>query len=320
MQQNQQTKKDYFLYNSEFFSIADQEILNNIEAALIPIKTQQHAYKINTRLLKHAKSSRAPILMMHGNGSTCTWATWIKLGLTLHKNGSNVLLIDSPGYGLSGVDERDRVNPKLWLEDGPNMLTMLLEHFGFKKVCCVGFCGGAATIMRTISKFPQYFGSRHVFHNSVISAIPPGYEESLKKNNIKVWVSWCEDPDHQRASVAYKFLNSKRKEKSQNIFLEDIKDDDLPLVLCWSKKMGRNTDDVEIFDVSKGYQDFATDFLDGKQTQFRSEPIFYDGVNPENKQLLNDASKLDSTPEERDIALAIALSLADATKSNPISN
>jgi len=114
--------------------------------------------------------------------------------------------------------------------------------------------------------------------------------------------------------VAYKWLNSKRKEKNQYIALEDIKDDDLPLALCWSKKMGRNTNDVEVFDVSKGYKEFAVDFLNGKKTQFRSDPIPYDSVNPEYKDQLKNLSLQDNVEkldEEMQLALAMSLSLSE---------
>jgi len=114
--------------------------------------------------------------------------------------------------------------------------------------------------------------------------------------------------------VAYKWLNSKRKEKNQYIALEDIKDDDLPLALCWLKKMGRNTNDVEVFDVSKGYKEFAVDFLNGKKTQFRSDPIPYDSVNPEYKDQLKNLSLQDNVEklnEEMQLALAMSLSLSE---------
>jgi len=78
----------------------------------------------------------------------------------------------------------------------------------------VAFCGGAATLYRSITKFLEKSGLRHIFHNSIISSIPSELEEVLKKKSIRIWVSWCEDPDHMRASVAYKWLNSKRKEKN----------------------------------------------------------------------------------------------------------
>ena len=184
-----------------------------------------------------------------------------------------------------------------------------MDHFHFKKIHGVGFCGGAAALIRTISKHPDRFCSHHIFHNSIISSIPLEFETNIKKYNMKIWVSWCEDQDHLRHSVGYKYFNSKRKEKSSNIFLEDIKNDDLPGAIAWSHKMGRNTDYVEIFDVSKGYSDFVIEFFNGKKISFRSN-LTFTGAEYENLDFLVDAP-LEKTAEEleNEIILAITLSL-----------
>ena len=106
-------KKDFFLFNNEVFTKEDQNILQNTIPELIAIKTSNHSFKINSRYLENPEKNKFPVFMLHGHGSTCTWATWIKLGSKLFKDGYSVVLIDLPGYGESKMDDRERVNPKL---------------------------------------------------------------------------------------------------------------------------------------------------------------------------------------------------------------
>ena len=61
--------------------------------------------------------------------------------------------------------------------------------------------------------------------------------------------------------------------------LEDLDKDDLPGQLLWSKKMGRKTDYVFIFDPSLGYMQFATDFLLCKKSEFKRNQVFLNGFS-----------------------------------------
>jgi hypothetical protein len=193
--------------------------------------------------------------------------------LELHKVGFTCLLIDLPGYGRSTIEKRDRVNPKLYKEDFPNMMKTMMEYFKWTKITGVGFCGGAAGLIRTYATYPSLFGRRFIFYNSVISAVPDEFEQNLKKNSAKAWCGWCPDPDHQKLCVGYKYFNKKRQEKSKEIFLQDLNLEDLELKTAWGSKMGRGTDFVEVFDVSKGFLDFAIGFMQERDTDFKRNSV-----------------------------------------------
>ena len=117
--------------------------------------------------------------MLHGHASTCVWAIWIRLAITLYQNDFSIILMDLPGYGKSTADGKDRVNPKYYMNDAPDMIISVLDAFKVKKVHCVGFCGGAANFIRAISVYPQRFAQNHVFHNSVIGIIPENFEKNV---------------------------------------------------------------------------------------------------------------------------------------------
>jgi hypothetical protein len=64
--------------------------------------------------------------------------------------------------------------------------------------------------------------------------------------------------------------------------MREITSDELPCLLLWSKKMGRNTSDIEIFDPSLGYTNFAISFLNGLNPIYVANPLCYvpdSGVN-----------------------------------------
>ena len=91
-----------------------------------------------------------------------------------------------------------------------------------------------------------------MFHNSVIGSIPDNFEKAVYANKMRVWVSWCVDPDHMKQCVGYKYFALKTKQPNSRIHLQDITNDELPCLLLWSKKMGRGTSDIEVFDPSEG--------------------------------------------------------------------
>lgn len=106
---------------------------------MIPVHTTSHHYTLNTRLFyKPENEGRFPVMMLHGHASTCVWAIWVKLAVYLFTQGFNILLMDLPAYGKSGVDNKDRINPKYYLDDCHNMLIGILDAFKFQKVHCVG--------------------------------------------------------------------------------------------------------------------------------------------------------------------------------------
>ena len=310
------SKSDDYIYNSEIFALVNPISLASVIAYLIPIKTSSFLYHINLRYLYNSKNDINPtVLYLHGHGSCCTWATWLKLAFLLYEQGYNGILMDLPGYGKSTIEGETRINPKLYLTDASNMLINLNKIiFGeeknnkVKKFIGIGFCGGAANFIRTITEYPNYFAKRHIFHNSVIGQIPEGFEKTLEKFHVKVWVSWCEDIDHSKGCVAYKFLNKKRKEGNKHIFLQDIDDSELSSNGMWSRNMGRKTSNVMIFDPSEGYFEFVKQFLKENSEKL---PVFKT-MKKKEEDLLEKIKSLSLKEDlDDDLEFALALSLKE---------
>eukprot|EP01022_Parablepharisma_sp_SALTPOND_P008595 TRINITY_DN136385_c0_g1_i1.p1 TRINITY_DN136385_c0_g1~~TRINITY_DN136385_c0_g1_i1.p1 ORF type:complete len:316 (+),score=18.30 TRINITY_DN136385_c0_g1_i1:64-948(+) len=266
-----QPEADTFLFLSEIFRAEDQPVLQSMEAYVVPIETKSHNYLINCRYLPSPLPcgpclvTRSPVLMLHGHGPASTWATWLNLAVFLNKLHYPVLLTDLPGFGCSTLDGKKRVNPKTYLQDAPNMIKALLRTFNFDKTHGVGFCGGAATLVRTIHRYPDIFTKRHIFHNCVIGVIPDNFEKTLASNGLELHCTWCEDPDHMKCCVGYKFFNKMRKTKSKYINLQDIGKDVLKVMLTWSKGMGRECDEVELFDFGEEYRKIINKVFGGEQ-------------------------------------------------------
>ena len=154
----------------------------------------------------------------------------------LHNAGYDLIFIDFPGFGLSsGRDIQQRV----WRKHGPEIVTGVLDAFGAtSQVSVIGFCGGAATFMRTLVQYPTRFqGRNHVFHNSVTSEVPLELEQHLLEGKMDLLVTWNEDRDHLKISVGYKGLQRLRKENFPNLVLIDIGDDVLSAVDAPGMKM-----------------------------------------------------------------------------------
>lgn len=115
-------------------------------------------------------------------------------------------MIDLPAYGQSGCDNKDRVNPKYYMDDCAEMVIKIMDIFRLEQVCAGGWCGGGANFYRTIVKYPHRFAASNIFHRVVIGEIPVGLEEVLRKYQMRFWVSWRFDVEHSPSSVGFKWL------------------------------------------------------------------------------------------------------------------
>lgn len=260
-------KSDSYILNCEIFLNIPKIILNSLKAYEILIETSQYDYQINCRYLFSIQNIKnPPILLLHGHGDCCTWTTWLKLSFILFEKGYNCLLLDLPGYGKSKIlnFKEKRINPKIYINDSADLFYNLISFFKLENVICIGFCGGAANIIRTISKYPKIFNKRHVLHNSLISNFPENFESIANTYKLKFWITWCQDIDHPRIHYAYKWLDKKRKEKNEHFYLCDIGENELNSFGLWSQKNGRNTSNIMIFDPCKEYLEFIFNFIEKK--------------------------------------------------------
>ncbi|CAF4279155.1 unnamed protein product, partial [Rotaria magnacalcarata] len=85
--------------------------------------------------------------------------SWIKLAYQLSQQCQySIILIDLPGFGLSSGRSLDQTS---WKRYGPEILIAVLSSFHLRhSVSVVAQCGGAATTVRTINRYPLWFRGR----------------------------------------------------------------------------------------------------------------------------------------------------------------
>ncbi|CAF4915044.1 unnamed protein product, partial [Rotaria sp. Silwood1] len=84
-----------------------------------------------------------------------------------HQGLYSVILVDLPGFGRSSG--RD-LNQASWKRHAPEIVVAILSSFHIDKpVNVIATCGGSATTVRTINRYPLWFRDRNLlFTNSVI--------------------------------------------------------------------------------------------------------------------------------------------------------
>jgi hypothetical protein len=189
-------------------------LLRGLRAYSLHIRVKHSGkYRINARLLAAASSSSVldvqrahTVLCLHGFGKATNWIRWTKLAAPLHAAGFNVLFVDLPGFGTSSGRN---IQTRTWKCDGPEILLGILDALALcGTVSLHAVCGGAATFMRTLVKYPARFRhGRHVLHNCITSVWEPRLDAMLRKHTILLLITWIEDCDHSRHSVSYKTLS-----------------------------------------------------------------------------------------------------------------
>ena len=257
------TEKEFNFMKEGIFNDNEQKILfSQLKGGLLEVITKSHKYIVNMRKL-YAGEGLKTILFLHGHGGSPSWRSWIKLAVIFYELNYNCFLIDMPGFGNSLVDGEEGASFKSWQEDGPEFYKAFLERIGVKKVFAIARCGGAALTIRTICKYPELFEPSHIFHNNMISSVPEVFEINMKKNKMKLFVTWNEDPDHLKLSVGYKWYNKRRKEKAEYLHFMDITNEDYfthYLKNPGYKKGQRRLASYQIMDFSKKYVDFVIFF------------------------------------------------------------
>ncbi|CAF2380352.1 unnamed protein product [Rotaria sp. Silwood2] len=197
-------------------------LLENIHSTTILIKVDQVVFTINGNYA--LKEYQPCVLFLHGFGVTRNWANWIKLAYPLsQRKRYSVIFVDLPGFGQSSGRSLDQTS---WKRYGPEILIAILSSFHLRhSVSVVAQCGGAATTVRAINRYPQWFRGRGlVFSNSVIGDFGESkeFEANLTKYNIHIVVYWIPDQDHTKYCVAYKRWNKLRLASFRNLQLVDL--------------------------------------------------------------------------------------------------
>ncbi|CAF1068013.1 unnamed protein product [Rotaria sordida] len=170
--------------------------------------------------------NRQFVLILHGFDETENWTTWTKMTEPLYNRGLySVILVDLPGFGRSSG--RD-LNQASWKRHAPEIVVAILSSFHIRKpVNVIATCGGSATTVRTINRYPLWFRDRNlVFTNSVIGDFGESkvgdFENILTQFNIHIVVHWFPDQDHTHHCVAYKRWNKLRQSGFRHLQLIDF--------------------------------------------------------------------------------------------------
>ncbi|CAF1357145.1 unnamed protein product [Rotaria magnacalcarata] len=215
------------LFNSRtiFESDSEQEwLLENVHSTMISIKINDDSYEINSNYV--LSDSQRFILVLHGFDKTESWTTWTKTIQPLSQRCSySVIFVDLPGFGRSSG--RD-LNQASWKRNGPEIIIAILSSFHIENpVNILATCGGSATTVRTINRYPAWFRDRNlIFTNSVIGDFGESkvgdFEKNLTQFNIHIIVHWFPDEDHTHHCVAYKRWNKLRQSGFRHVQLIDF--------------------------------------------------------------------------------------------------
>ncbi|UJR35585.1 hypothetical protein I4U23_028337 [Adineta vaga] len=157
------------LFNSQVIFEEETErawLLENMHSTTISIKVNNLLFTVNGNYA--LKENQPTILFLHGFGAGRNWANWIKLAYPLDQRGRySTIFIDLPGFGRSSGRTLDQTS---WKRYGPEIFIAVLSSFHLQhSVYVIAQCGGAATTVRTINRYPQWFRNRNlVLYNSVI--------------------------------------------------------------------------------------------------------------------------------------------------------
>ncbi|CAF3320231.1 unnamed protein product [Rotaria socialis] len=157
------------LFNSRMIFESDAELewlLENVHSTMISIKINDDPYEINSNYV--LSDSQRFVLVLHGFDETESWTTWTKMIQPLSQRYSySVIFVDLPGFGRSSGRDSNQTS---WKRNGPEIIIAILSSFHIESpVNILATCGGSATIVRTINRYPAWFRDRNlIFTNSVI--------------------------------------------------------------------------------------------------------------------------------------------------------
>jgi hypothetical protein len=172
------------------------------------------------------------------------------------------------------------------------ILIGVLDAFGLTApVSVMARCGGAATTMRCVCRYPRRFaGMPLVFHNSVTSEWLPAFDQvglravcarapdrrltataqALQEHGCRLLVTWRPDPDHAVWCVSYKHLDALRRSRFAPVRLVDLDAGELSMpsvhVPCRTVPgMTRCRADVTVYTPSPAYVDMLVQHLTSRR-------------------------------------------------------
>lgn len=105
------------------------------------------------------------ILCMHGFDRLTTSWVWIKFAATLFRQGFNVIMMDSPGFGKSSIAREVRCPLTAWKDWDAQLVTSFLAKLSVPRVNVVACYEGASTFASLLVSCPQVLAKNHYLHN-----------------------------------------------------------------------------------------------------------------------------------------------------------
>jgi pimeloyl-ACP methyl ester carboxylesterase len=111
----------------------------------------------------------ATILCLHAFAKMTTSWTWIKVAVTLFRQGFNVVMVDLPGFGKSSISRDIRCPTEAWRRWEVPIMTTLVNDLGLKKVNMLACYQSASIFFHILQEYPQLLGKNHILHNVRVS-------------------------------------------------------------------------------------------------------------------------------------------------------
>jgi pimeloyl-ACP methyl ester carboxylesterase len=105
------------------------------------------------------------ILCLHGFERLTTSWVWIKFAATLFRQGFNVIMMDSPGFGKSSIARDIRCPLRSWKGWDAQLVTMFLAKLSISRVNVMACYEGASTFLNLLLDSAIILGKNHYLHN-----------------------------------------------------------------------------------------------------------------------------------------------------------
>lgn len=231
--------------------------------------------RVYTRTLEHKRSAgqgpKGPdwVVFIHDYKKFTTSWTWIRFAIPLYKRGFNVMLIDLPGFGKSGIKGQVRQSPEKWADVDAAVIVNVLAEFKISQARIITL-GESAVIWKNLTlKYKHALAKVNVLVNPVIKTETDGekFAKSLRSGLTGIiWV--CFDPACYDTKDEYlRNVNLFKKVStdvvlSSSILVSDINHQDLePVCLRYTREPGLES--VFALNPTKYFRVYMAEFLMG---------------------------------------------------------
>jgi hypothetical protein len=232
--------------------------------------------RVYTRTLEHRNTTgtgsvKGPewVVLIHDYKKYTTSWTWVRFAIPLYKRGFNVMLVDLPGFGKSGISGQVRQSPEKWANVDAAVIVNVLAEFRISKARIIAL-GESAGIWKNLTlKYKHALAKVNVLVNPVIKGETDGdkFAKSLRAGLTgMIWVcfdSACyETKDEYLRNVNLFKKLATDVVLSSSILVSDINHQDLePVCLRYTRDPGLES--VFALNPTKYFRVYMAEFLMG---------------------------------------------------------